>query len=116
MLTFTDLSKKVGEVASAPEEIFYIQYNLFSYLSGAHANNDSSVNVVYYKPTPNRLDQMAEHEVVKERDEETLKEDRREDLHLSVKFEHHRPAFSDMLTDFHVGPTSRTYKRFKAPH
>lgn len=59
--------------------------------------SDSPGNAVDYKRTPNRLDQMPEHEAVKERGKETLKI-WRENVQLSAKFEQHRPAFLDTLT------------------
>lgn len=41
--------------------------------------------MVYYKPTPKHLEQMAEHKNFKEKDGAILKKDWREDLELSAK-------------------------------
>lgn len=55
------------EVVAAAVEIVHLKEARFSYPSGAHANNiDRLVHSVQYKPTPNRLKQIANHEVVKE--------------------------------------------------
>lgn len=73
--------QKVGEVANAPEEVVHNKDERISYLFGTKANkNDSSVNAVHYKPTPNRLVQMTKHEAVKERDQESLEKDWFEDV------------------------------------
>lgn len=70
------------------------------YRSGVRAsNNDSSINVVHYKLTPNRLEQMAKHETVKRTDEETLKNEWRKDVQLPTNFEQHLPAISCMINE-----------------
>lgn len=65
--------QKVGEVANAPEKIAQINDECFSYLSGAHANDDSFVSAVHSKPTTHRLVRTKEYEAVRESGEESIK-------------------------------------------
>lgn len=52
--------QKVGEVVTAPPEIVHIKNERLSYVSGAKpTENESSVNALRYKPTPDRPKHMA---------------------------------------------------------
>lgn len=65
--------QNVDKVANAPEQIVHIKDERLSYPSDTKATKrDSPVIAVHYKPTAGRLHQMAEHDAVKERDEETI--------------------------------------------
>lgn len=48
---------------------------------------------VHHKQITNRLKEMAEHESVKDWDEETVKKDCQKDVQLPAKFEKRRTAF-----------------------
>lgn len=88
----------VGKVADVAQEIVLIEDERVPYLSGAHVNNsDISVNSIHYKSTPDRLAQLEKHEAVKEKYEEKLKMNWREDALLSAKFRAHRLPFLEML-------------------
>lgn len=66
--------QKVGEDANVPTEKVYIKEELFSYPSGVHASkHQSSDHAVHYKLTQAGLEQMAEHKIVKNRDEGSSK-------------------------------------------
>lgn len=58
---------------------------------------------------------MLEHVEVKERHEETLKEDGREEVQLLAVFEQYHPAFVDMIEQLsnYVGLIPRAYKHRK---
>lgn len=58
------------------------------------------MNAVHFKPTPDRLEQMAEHEANKEKDEANLKKNCREDVQLPAKFTNHRAAFLELFGKF----------------
>lgn len=82
-------------------EIFHIKDKRYSYPTGAHANNsDSSVSTIQYMPTCVRLEQVSEHETVKENDEITVKKYFHENMLLPTKFEQHCQAFLEMITKF----------------
>lgn len=57
------------------------------------------MNVVHYNTTPDHSEQITEHEAVKQKDEETLKKDRQEDVQLPNKLEVRRLAFMKMLAE-----------------
>lgn len=58
-----------------PREIFQVK-DSFLYPSGIHVNNkDSSFHAVHYKPNPDRLEQMVEHEEMKEEEDEKYSKD-----------------------------------------
>lgn len=61
---------------------------------------DISVNAVHYKPSSDRLKQVAEQETVKEKDEPILKKKQRQDVPLPGMFKGHRPAFLEMQEEF----------------
>lgn len=93
--------QKLYEVASAPQRILPRRRERFLYLFGAKANKiDSPVNAVHYKPTPDHLDQIAEHVTVKENDNKTKKKNQREDVQLPSRVRDHQPAFPEMLEEF----------------
>lgn len=52
------------------------------------------------KPTHDRLQQTADHQAVKERDEETLENDWHDNVQLLAEVGHHHPFFSDTLNEF----------------
>lgn len=60
------------------------------------------VNAVHYKPEPDRLDEMAEHQAVKKRNEETLKKNWLEDVQAPAQLTEYRPVFLDMLTEVQI--------------
>lgn len=93
--------QKFGEASSARREVVHVKDERFLNHSGARATKtDSHVHAIHYKPAPDRLNRLTEDEGVKERDEETLKKDRRDYIKLPVTFKEHRQIFLDMLTDF----------------
>lgn len=70
-----------GKVANAPVELVHIENEHYSYLPGAHASeHDSSFTAGRYMPTSSRLEQILEHEDVKEKDKRTIEMERREDV------------------------------------
>lgn len=86
--------QKVAEVVNAPQEMVDIKDKCLSYLSGAKATiSNNFVNAAHYKPTSDRLKEMAEHEATKRKDKETLKKIWIEDLQLLSKIKDHRSAF-----------------------
>lgn len=95
------MRQKVSEVADVTKEIVHIEGDRFFYLSGTKATKcDRPVNVVHYKRTPDRLKQMDNHEVVKEKDEAILKKDWKVDVPLRAKFKDHQPAFLEILKEY----------------
>lgn len=76
-------NQKIRDIENVLSEIVRIRNERFSYHSGAHAyNNESSLESVQYKPTPDLQEQMAENEVVKEKKNEKLKTGWREHAQL----------------------------------
>lgn len=99
--------QKLREVASTPEEIVYIEYKRFSQPFGAKGTeSESSVNAVYYRPTPDRLEQTDKHKAVKEREGAILKKVCREDVQLPAKSKDHRPAFLKTLGNLRAFATN----------
>lgn len=95
------MHEKGCEVSYKPREIVYIKDERFLYPSGAKATKRSStISAVHYQPVPDRLDQIVELDVVKVSKEETIKKHWREGVQLPAKFNEHRPAILDMLTEF----------------
>lgn len=102
--------EKVGEVADVSVEVDHVNDERFSYRFGTHTNNsDDSVYDIPYKPAFDRLEQIANLEVVNEKKEESLDKDCRGDVQLPDKFKFRRTAFLKMLGKFegmlkgHVG-------------
>lgn len=92
---------KAVKVARRTIEIVYIKDERYLYLSDAHTNKtDSSVSTVHYNRTYDHLEQVEKHKAGKERDEETLKKDFRENELLPAKFDQHPQAFLEMLMEF----------------
>lgn len=78
-----------------------IRHERFSYPFGAKAiENGSSVNAVHHKRALDRLEQMAEQNAVKKKDEAILKKDWKEDVQLRAKFKLHGPAFLEIVGEF----------------
>lgn len=77
----------VGQAANSPQEIVYIKDDRFPYSTGEEVSeNDSLVNTVHYKPTPDNLNQVTGHEAVRYGDKETIKKDWYKDTQLPTKF------------------------------
>lgn len=73
--------QKVGEVADEPVKKVRITNECYWYPSGAHPkNSDSSVSTVYYKSTPDLLEQMEKHEAFNAEHEEKIKNDSSDDV------------------------------------
>lgn len=99
-LMYTTRIPKIGEAANVPVEIVYIKEEHYSYPPGTNANSSgSAVSAVHYKSTADRLKQMDEHETIRKKNEETVQEDRCEDVQFPTKFQEQRQAFSEMLTE-----------------
>lgn len=83
-ITIADLGKvdvnlqrclEVGEVVNAPKEIVHVEDERYR-----PGHKQTQVNVpslmykpVHYKPTPDRLEKLVQHEAAKEKDEGTIK-------------------------------------------
>lgn len=59
-----------------------------------------SLNVVHYKPTPNRLQQMKRHEIVQQTDDYSLNNVWCVDITTDDKYEEHRWKFLEVLEEF----------------
>lgn len=60
--------------ANVPAQIVRIKYERYKYRLGAlPINSLSSVKAVHFKPTIDRIQHMAEHEIVRDGDEEIVK-------------------------------------------
>lgn len=94
-------NQKVEKVANAPYQIVQIKDERFPYPPDATvSNSDKPFYTTHYKPTTDRLEQMAENDTVKVKNEEKLKKDRLVDVHLPAKFKTHRRAFLELLEEF----------------
>lgn len=93
--------RKDGEVVDALVNIVHVKDERFSYhIVSKATRSDSRMNDLYYKPTPDRLDQTAEHETIQENDEAALKNNRIKDVQLPAKGKGQRPAFLGICKEF----------------
>lgn len=51
-------------------------------------------------PTPDRPEQMAEHDTITNKDEKALERDLHGDMQLPATLQQHSSAFSEMLAEF----------------
>lgn len=90
--------QNVGEFAFAPLEVVHIKNERFSYPSGIHAKTkDSTVNAVYYDPTPDPLEQSAGHMIAKEKYETKDKRNWLGNVQLPAETITDQLALSEML-------------------
>lgn len=67
---------EAGEVQIASQKVARNEDERYSYLPVVRViTNCNSLNAVFYKPTPNKLEQMAKHVDNKEKNAETFKKD-----------------------------------------
>lgn len=102
--------QKVGVFANAAKELVQVEGEHLFYLFVAKEEKcDILVNAVRYTPAPYRLEQMAQHEIFKEKRKPILKNDSREDCLLTAIFRVHRPDCLDVpknfesMSDGHLG-------------
>lgn len=60
----------------------------------------NSINVVYYKTAPNRLQQIHQQKTAQQKFVNRLNNDWREEVTIADRYEKHRPEFLEMLKEF----------------
>lgn len=63
-------------------------------------HSDISEDAVHYKPTTDRIEQVAKQHTVKKKGEKKLKKDWQENAQLLAKFKTYQPAFFEMFEEF----------------
>lgn len=67
-------------------ELDHTKFERYLYATGVYANySDSPVNDIYCTSVLNRMKQMKAHEDVQEKNKETVRKDRNEDVQLPAK-------------------------------